>query len=146
MTRERLRVLLLSVLPLALVTLAGWWASREVARIMRERAADRLQNVLRGAEAAVQAVNGQQQRLVRWVANEPRVREALLAAAARSGEPTATLRHAPERLRLQAILAPILGSHGVDNFAFVDSTGRILVSDDSTLIGRVHQGLSLIHI
>ena len=49
MTRERLRVLLLSVLPLALVTLVGWWASREVARIMRERAADRLQNVLRGA-------------------------------------------------------------------------------------------------
>ncbi|MFL5506242.1 MAG: protein kinase domain-containing protein [Gemmatimonadales bacterium] len=136
MTRERLRVLLLSVLPLALVTLVGWWASREVARVMRERAADRLHNVLRGAEAAVQAVNGQQQSLVRWVANSPRVREALLAVAARSGEPTATLRHSPERLRLQAMLAPILGSHGVDNFAFVDSTGRILVSDDSTLIGR----------
>ncbi|HEX5819758.1 MAG TPA: serine/threonine protein kinase [Gemmatimonadales bacterium] len=136
MTRERLRALLLSVLPLALVALVGWWANREVARVMRERAADRVQNVLRGAEAAVTAVTEQQQSLVRWVASEPRVREALLSVAARSGEPAASLRRAPERARLEAILAPILGSHGIENFAFVDTTGRILASNDSSLIGQ----------
>jgi tRNA A-37 threonylcarbamoyl transferase component Bud32 len=135
MTHERLRALLLSVLPLALVALVGWWANREVARVMRERATDRVRNMLNAAEVAVRAVAEQRQGLVRWVASEPRVREALLAVAARSGAPTDVLRRLPERARLDAVLAPILGSHGIDNFAFVDSTGRILASHDSTVIG-----------
>lgn len=137
MTRERLRALLLTVLPLALVAIVGWWANREVERVMRERAADRLRTVLAGADAAVRTVTAQQQSLVRWVAREPEVRAALLAVAARAREPVAALRRAPERARLEALLDPILGSHGIENFAFIDSTGRILVSSDSGLIGQV---------
>jgi len=136
MTRERLRALLLTVLPLALVAIVGWWANREVERVMRERAADRLRTVLAGADAAVRTVTAQQQSLVRWVAREPEVRAALLAVAARAREPVAALRRAPERARLEELLDPILGSHGIENFAFIDSTGRILVSSDSGLIGQ----------
>jgi tRNA A-37 threonylcarbamoyl transferase component Bud32 len=137
MTRERLRALLLTVLPLAIVALVGWWANREVERVMRERVADRLHTVLTGADAAVRTVTAQQQSLVRWVASAPTVRAALLAVAARAHDPVAELRRAPERARLEVLLAPILGSHGIENFAFTDSTGRILVSSDSNLIGRV---------
>jgi tRNA A-37 threonylcarbamoyl transferase component Bud32 len=135
MTRERLRALLLAVLPLALVAIVGWWANREVERVMRERAADRLHTVLAGADAAVRSVTSQNQSLVRWIAGAPAVRAALLAVAARAQAPDAELRRSPERARLEALLAPILGSHGIENFAFIDSTGRILVSTDSSLIG-----------
>jgi hypothetical protein len=137
MTRERLRALLLAVLPLALVAIVGWWASREVERVMRERAADRLNTALAGADAAVRTVTAQHESLVRWIAGAPMVRAALLGVAARAHQPDAELRRAPERARLASLLAPILGSHGIENFTFIDSTGRILVSSDSALIGRL---------
>ena len=74
MTRERLRALLLSVLPLTLVAVVGWWAEDTVGRVMRDRAADRVRTVLAGAASAVTTVSGHQRSLVSWVAHEPQVR------------------------------------------------------------------------
>jgi len=66
--------------------------------------------------------------------------------AARAGEPAETLRRLPERARLVQLLMPILGSHGIENFAFADSSGRILVSSDSTLIGARATHYSPAHV
>ncbi|HEX5634041.1 MAG TPA: cache domain-containing protein, partial [Gemmatimonadales bacterium] len=125
---ERLRAWALAVLPIVAVAAVGWWANGAVTRTMEERVADRLQQMLAGFESGFKGITAEQQSLVRWIAAEPRVRRELLALARGERADTAAL------LRL---LTPVLGSHGIENFALADTTGRILASSERGLVGTV---------
>jgi tRNA A-37 threonylcarbamoyl transferase component Bud32 len=123
---ERLRMWGFALLPLVAVAAVGWWANRILTRVVEERIADRLSTVLGGVEAGFRAVAQEQQSLVRWIAHEPRVHRQLVAIL--RGEPADTA-------TLARTLAPILGSHGIENFAVTDTAGRIRASSDGTIVG-----------
>jgi tRNA A-37 threonylcarbamoyl transferase component Bud32 len=84
--------------------------------------------MLAGVESGFRGITAEQQSLVRWIAAEPRVRRELLAIARGERADTAALRR---------LVEPVLGSHGIENFALADTAGRILASSEGGLVGSV---------
>ncbi len=135
--RDHPRSLALLVLSLLALTAVGVWTHGAVKRSARARTQDRLQLVMNSVFQGLNAWVAGQQALVRWIAAEPGVRKDLLEIAARApGLNADRLRRLPARARLEQRLYAVLESHGYENFAFVVPDGRVLSSNDSSLVGR----------
>ncbi len=111
------------------------WARYNVERVIRARAEEKLRVVLQAQAVALSAWLHSQSSLLEWIADEKRVRKEIYRLVRRQNASTGQLKALPERSELGAILAPVLHSHGLQNFAFLDTTSRILTSTDSNLIG-----------
>ncbi|MCU0622080.1 MAG: serine/threonine protein kinase [Gemmatimonadales bacterium] len=134
--RERLRAWSLALLPLVVVLLVGGWAYRTIDGMLRDRAVDRLTAALDAVEAGLQALAEGHRTLVRRVASEPEVHALLRQVASRHELRPEELRRLPELPILDDRIVSVIGSHGIENYAFIDTTGRILASSDHGLIGR----------
>lgn len=122
----------IGALSLAAVAL---WARNVAEGIFRDRAEEKLRVVLDAQATAMTAWFQSQGKLLQWMSTEPRLRQAALAAHAHRGAAADVLRALPERQQAVAVVAPILASHGLENFAFTDTTGRILLSSDPLIVG-----------
>ena len=130
-----LALLLLSVVGLAAV---GLWTHSVVRKSARDRTEDRLRLVMNSMYQGLNAYMAGEHALVRWISAEPAIRADLLEVAARAPRlGDVELRRLPARARLMQRLDPVLESHGYENFAFVAPDGRVLTSNDSTIVGKV---------
>ncbi len=113
----------------------AFWARYNVERTIRARAEEKLRVVLEAQAVALSAWLHSQSSLLEWIAAEKRVRREIYRLVRRQNASSAQLKVMPERAELAEILEPVLHSHGLQNFAFLDTTARILTSSDSNLIG-----------
>lgn len=134
--REKLRAWSLALLPLVVVTLVGLWAYRTIDGMLRQRAIDRLAAALDAVEAGLQGLAEGHRTLVRRVAAEPEVHALLRRIAVQRDLRPEELRRLPELSLLDDQIVSIIGSHGIENYGFLDTTGRILASSDRGLVGR----------
>ena len=116
----------------------GVWTHGVVQRSVRQRTEDRLRLVMNSMYEGLNAYLAGEHALVRWIASEPEIRADLLEIAARAPRlGDVELKRLPSRARLMQRLDPVLESHGYENFAFVSSDGRVLTSNDSSIVGKV---------
>ena len=111
------------------------WARGAVEHVVRTRAEEKLRAVLDAQAVALSAWLQAQKKLLGWMAAEPRIRRGLLGVYEERGGSRARLLEMQERFELGSRVSPILGSHGLENFAFLDSSGRILASTDRAIVG-----------
>jgi len=137
-SREQARSLALFLLSVLGLLAVGLWTHGVVRRNVRERTEDRLRLVMNSMYEGLNAWLVGEHALVRWIAAEPGVRADLLEIAARAPRIGAVeLQRLPARARLMQRLDPVLESHGYENFAFVAPDGRVLTSNDTTIVGKV---------
>jgi serine/threonine protein kinase len=117
------------------LVLVAVWARGAVDQVIRSRAEEKLRVVLDAQAVALSSWLHARKKVLGWLAADARIRRNLLAVYEARSAGRAALLALPEMAQLTARLMPILGSHGLENFAFIDTTGRVLASTDPAIVG-----------